>query len=215
MEKSDAQNERFQELVGPIKELFYAYGLKNLSMDEISRRLGISKKTLYTFVKNKEELVEKVFLYEESLVVKMSEKLDNEPINAIEKLLKISQMIHEEMKRISPMIRFELEKYYHQTFEKYAEKKRRFIYEGMKSNIRQGISEKLYRDDINIDLVATIYINSFIEFHESDICKVLDINFIQLLEVLFENHIRAISSPAGLAYFESRKNDMKAYIKNN
>jgi len=215
MEKSDAQKERFQELVEPIKELFYAYGLKNLSMDEISRRLRISKKTLYTLVKNKEELVEKVFLYEESLVVKMSEKLDNEPINAIEKLLKISQMVHGEMKRINPMIRFEMEKYYHHTFEKYVEKKRRFIFEGMKSNIRQGISEKLYRDDINIDLVATIYINSFIEFHDSDICKVLDINFIQLLEVLFENHIRAISSPAGLAYFESRKNDIKAYIKNN
>lgn len=140
----------------------------------------------------------------------MSEKIDNEPINAIEKLLKISQMVHGEMKRFSPMIRFEMEKYYHQTFEKYVEKKRRFIFEGMKSNIRQGISEKLYRDDINIDLVATIYINSFIEFHDSDICKVLDINLIQLLEALFENHIRAIASPAGLAYFESRKNDITA-----
>jgi TetR/AcrR family transcriptional regulator, cholesterol catabolism regulator len=215
MENSDAINERFQELVEPIKELFYAYGLKNLSMDELSRKLGISKKTLYTFVKNKEELVEKVFLYEESLVVRMSEKLDQQSINAIEKLLKISQMVHGEMKRINPMIRFEMEKYYPKTFEKYMEKKRGFIFEGMKSNIRQGISEKLYRDDINIDLVATIYINSFIEFHDSDICKILDINFIQLFEVLFENHVRAISTPAGLAYFESRKNDITEFIKTN
>ncbi len=215
MEKSDAQNERFFKLVEPIKELFYAYGLKNLSMDELSRRLGISKKTLYTFVKNKEELVEKVFLLEESMVIKMSEKLDNEPINGIEKLLKISQMVHAEMKRINPMIRFEMEKYYHLTFEKYAEKKRSFVFEGMKSNIRQGIEEKLYRDDINIDLVATIYLNSFIELHNSDICKMLDINFIQLFEVMFENHIRAISTPAGLAYFESRKSEIIEYIKNN
>jgi AcrR family transcriptional regulator len=62
MEKSDAQNERFLELVEPIRELFYAYGLKNISMDELSSKLGISKKTLYTFVKNKEELIEKIFL---------------------------------------------------------------------------------------------------------------------------------------------------------
>jgi AcrR family transcriptional regulator len=212
MLKSDIQNERFKELVEPIKELFYAYGLKNLSMDELSRRLGISKKTLYTFVKNKEELIEQIFLYEESKIRMLNERFDSESINAIEKLLKISQMVHEEMKRINPMIRFEMEKYYHYTFEKYVEKKRQLVFEGMKINILQGIDEKLYRDDINVDLVATIYLNSFIELHNSEICKVLDINFIQLFEVMFENHIRAISTPEGLAYFESRKNEIIEYI---
>ncbi len=215
MGKLDEQNERFQELIEPIKELFYRYGLKNLNMDELSRRLGISKKTLYTFVKNKEELVEKVFLYEETKIMKLSQEIDNYPINAIEKLLKISQLVHDEMKRINPMIRFEMSKYYHHTFEAYMEKKRQSVYEGMKINILQGIEEKIYRDDINVDLVATIYLNSFIELHNSEICKILDINFIQLFEVMFENHIRAISTPLGLAFFESRKKEILEYIKNN
>lgn len=213
MIKTDEQNERFKELIEPIKELFYKYGLKNLNMDELSRSLGISKKTLYTFVKNKEELVEKVFLTEEIKLEKISVEIGKYPINAIEKLLKISQLVHEETKKLNPAIRFEMEKYYPQTFEKYVEKKRVFVYEGMKNNIRQGISEKLYRDDINVDLVATIYLNSFIELHDSDICKALDINFIQLFEVLFENHIRAISTPVGLGFFESKKNEIIEYIK--
>jgi AcrR family transcriptional regulator len=215
MEKSDAQNKRFLELIEPIKELFYAYGLKNLSMDDLSNKLGISKKTLYTFVKNKEELVEKVFLDEESEIMRMSGEIDKYPVNAIEKLLKISQLVNEETKRINPMISFEMKKYYSRIFEAYVERKRRFVFEGMKINIRQGIEEKIYRDDINIDLVATIYLNSFVELHNSDICKILDINFIQFFEVLFENHIRAISTPAGLAYFESRKKEITDYIKNN
>ena len=213
MEKTDEQNERFQDLIEPIKELFYKYGLKNLSMDELSRRLGISKKTLYTFVRNKEELVDKVFLNEENKLKRISEEIGKYPINAIEKLLKMSQLVHEEMKKINPMIRFEMEKYYPQVFEDYVEKKRNFVYEGMKNNILQGIAEKLYRDDINVELVATIYINSFVELHDSDICKTLDINFLQLFEVLFENHIRAISTPAGLAFFESKKNEILEYIK--
>ena len=213
MEISDVQKERFRELIEPIKELFYVYGLKNLSMDELSRRLGISKKTLYNFVKNKEELVEMVFLYEESKVLKHKDELDKSPMNAIEKLLQISQQIHEEIKRINPMIRFEMEKYYNHTFEAYVEKKRKYVYEGMRINIIQGIKEEIYRDDINVDLVATIYLNSFIELHNSDICKILDINFLQLFEVLFENHIRAISTPKGIAYFESRKKEIIEYIK--
>ncbi len=213
MGKDDEQNNRFTELIGPIKELFYAFGLKNLNMDEISSRLGISKKTLYTFVKNKEDLVEKVFMSEDSRMMQISEEIDKYPINAIEKLLKISELVHEELKRINPMIRFEMEKYYQHTYEAFTEKKRKFVYEGIKINMKQGIEEKLYRDTINIDLVATIYLNSFIDLHNSDICKILDINFIQLFEVLFENHIRAISTPTGLAFFESKKNEIIEYIK--
>lgn len=213
MEKDDEQNKRFQDLIEPIKELFYAYGLKNLNMDDLSRRLGISKKTLYTFVKNKEELIEKVFLDEESKLQKISDENGKNSLNAIEKLLKISQQVHEEIQKINPMLKFEMEKYYSRIFEKYVEKKRNFVYEGMKVNMRQGITEKLYREDINVDLVATIYLNSFIELHNSEMCKILDISFIQLFEVLFENHVRAISTSAGLAFFESKKNEITEYIK--
>lgn len=212
MDNSFEQKGRFNELVGPIKELFYAYGLKNLSMDELSRRLGISKKTLYTFVRNKEDLIERVLLNEESTILKISAEIDKLPVNAIEKLLKISELMHEEMKRYNPMILFEMEKYFHQIYETYSEKKRQYVFDGMKRNICQGIEEKIYRDDINVDLVATIYLNSFIELHNSDVCKMLDINFVQLFEVMFENHIRAISTPAGLAYFESRKKEIIEYI---
>ena len=212
MERSDIPNDRFRELVEPIRDLFYAYGLKNLSMDDISHRLGISKKTLYTFVKNKEELLEKIFLHEDDRLQLMSEEMDKLNINAIEKLLKISQLVNDEMKRINPMIRFEMQKYYTQLYDLFVERKRRNVFEGMKINIQQGINEQIYRDDINVDLVATIYLNSFIELHNSDICKMLDINFIQLFEVLFENHIRAISTSTGLAYFESRKKEIMDYI---
>lgn len=181
-------------------------------MDDISHRLGISKKTLYTFVKNKEELLEKIFLHEDDRLQLMSEEMDKLNINAIEKLLKISQLVNDEMKRINPMIRFEMQKYYTQLYDLFVERKRRNVFEGMKINIQQGINEQIYRDDINVDLVATIYLNSFIELHNSDICKMLDINFIQLFEVLFENHIRAISTSTGLAYFESRKKEIMEYI---
>lgn len=213
--KEDTNNKRFEELIEPIKELFFAYGLKNLNMDELSSKLGISKKTLYTFVKSKEDLVEKLFKFEESSWVRMSGEIQRQPINAIEKLLRISQTIHDEMKRFNPMIRFELKKYYDTIFIKYMERKRNFIYEGMKINMQQGIKEKLYRDDINVDLVATIYLNSFIDIHNSEVCKMLDIDFIQIFEVMFENHIRAISTPSGVAYFDARKKEILEYIKNN
>jgi TetR/AcrR family transcriptional regulator, cholesterol catabolism regulator len=207
-EDNDALDEKFKLMLDQIREMFFMYGLKNLSMDEISRRLGISKKTLYCYVRNKEELIEKMFLYQGLKWIELWDKISEQPINAIEKLLKISLLVNEEMNNLNPMLKFELQKYYEQTFDKYMENKRRYIYQGLVHNMKQGIEEKLYRQDLNIELVATIYINSFIEMHNSDVCKMHDISFEQVFTVMFENHIRAISTAEGVAYFENRKKEI-------
>ena len=36
---------------------FTQYGSKHVTLDELAKELGISKKTIYTFFKNKEDLV--------------------------------------------------------------------------------------------------------------------------------------------------------------
>lgn len=214
-EDTDSLEEKFKLMLDQIREMFFLYGLKNLNMDEISRRLGISKKTLYCFVKNKEELIEKMFQYEGLKWISLWEKISEQPINAIEKLLKISLLVNEEMNNLNPMLKFELKKYYEQTFDKYMENKRLFIYQRMVHNMKQGIEEKLYRQDLNVELVATIYINGFIEMHNSDVCKLHDITFEQVFTVMFENHIRAISTPDGVSYFENRKKEIFENLNKN
>lgn len=39
------------------EELMLRYGVKNITMDEIARKMGISKKTIYQFFSDKNELV--------------------------------------------------------------------------------------------------------------------------------------------------------------
>jgi TetR/AcrR family transcriptional regulator, cholesterol catabolism regulator len=207
-EDNDALDEKFKLMLDQIREMFFMYGLKNLSMDEISRRLGISKKTLYCFVRNKEELIDRMFQYQGLKWIELWDKISEQPINAIEKLLKISLLVNEEMNNLNPMLKFELQKYYEQTFDKYMENKRKYIYQGLVHNMKQGIEEKLYRQDLNIELVASIYITGFIEMHNSDVCKMHDISFEQVFTVMFENHIRAISTTEGVAYFENRKKEI-------
>ncbi len=48
-----------QQILAKSTELFIKYGLKNLTMDEIARELGMSKKTIYQYCENKAELIEK------------------------------------------------------------------------------------------------------------------------------------------------------------
>lgn len=214
-EELDTQDRKFGLMLEQIKELFFEFGIKNLNMDDISRKLGISKKTLYRFVKSKEDLVAKLFEFEETKGIKLSNEIGNLNVNAIEKLFKVSLMVYEEMKRFNPMIMFELRKYYEQLFNEFHDRKLAQISKSMQINLKQGIQEGLYRADVNIEAVVTLFINYLIEIHSSDMCKNINLSFDDLFKVMFENHIRAISTPAGVAFFEIRKKEVLENLKNN
>jgi len=214
-EELNALNAQFEPMLEQIKELFFEFGIKNLNMDEISRKLGISKKTLYRFVKSKEDLIAKLFEYEENKGIKLFSEIGNLNVNAIEKLFKVSLMVFEEMKRFNPMIMFEMRKYYEQLFNEFHDRKLVQISQSMKINLKQGIEEGLYRADVNIEAVIALFINYLIEIHNSDMCKTVNLSFDDLFKVMFENHIRAISTPAGVAFFEARKKEVLENLKNN
>ena len=209
------QDMKFGPMLEQIKELFFEFGIKNLNMDDISRKLGISKKTLYRFVKSKEDLIAKLFEFEENKGIKLFGEIGNLNVNAIEKLFKVSLMVFEEMKRFNPMIMFEMRKYYEQLFNEFHDRKLVQISQSMKINLKQGIEEGLYRADVNIEAVVALFINYLIEIHNSDMCKTVNLSFDDLFKVMFENHIRAISTPAGVAFFEARKKEVLENIKNN
>jgi len=211
----DTQDEKFGPMLEQIKELFFELGIKNLNMDDISRKLGISKKTLYRYVKSKEDLIERLFEYELIKWIKNSANIGSQNVNAIEKLFQVSMLVYEEMKRFNPMLIFELRKYYEQQFTKHHLRKLEHIGKSMKLNLEQGIGEGLYRRDVNNDTVVAIYMNYLLEIHSSEVCKIADVTFDELFKIMFETHVRAISTPEGVAYFEMRKKEISENLNKN
>lgn len=200
---------KFQEILEKTSELFLEFGIRNLNMDDISRNMGISKKTLYLYVKSKEDLIEKLFLYDQAKWDKKMGVIMEKKLNAIEILFQVSQLVFDEMGRFDPKITFELKKYYEPIFQDFMVRKQNHIFTQISKNIRKGMDEGLYRDDVNVELVAGLYVRNLVMMHNKDFCIAEDITLEQLIEVMFENHIRAISTPDGIAYFEKRKAEIK------
>lgn len=196
-------------------ELFYEYGIRNLNMDDISRNLKISKKTLYQYVKNKEDLIEKLFQYDELKWDREFAQIKGDQLNAIEILLKASLLVSEEMSRMDPKLKFELRKYYQPIFDKFMETRLTYIFNQLKRNIEKGKMEGLYREDVNEELVASLYVRNLVDMHNKDYCFVENITFEQIFETMFENHIRAISTPEGISHFEKRKGEIHQLKKNS
>jgi TetR/AcrR family transcriptional regulator, cholesterol catabolism regulator len=185
--------------------LFYELGIRNVNMDDICREQKISKKTLYQYVKSKEDLIEKIFSYEEAKWEKRIFELHLEELNAIEVLIKVSIMVFEEIGRLNPKIRFELKKYYEPILNKFMARKQNHILDLVNKNLQKGISEGLYRKDLNINLISGLYVTNLIDMHNKEYHFIENITYEQVLETIFENHVRAISTPEGIAYFEKRK----------
>ncbi len=54
-------NETKEKILLGAKKLFLRLGLRNVTLDDICRELGISKKTLYLHFEDKNDLVKQIF----------------------------------------------------------------------------------------------------------------------------------------------------------
>jgi AcrR family transcriptional regulator len=201
-------DEKWIQILEKSRQLFYSYGIRSLSMDDISRHMGISKKTLYQYVSSKDDLVEKVmdYLLNHDKLIQCDEA--NEALNAIDILLHASQIVNNEIKETNPVVVFDLQKYYPEIFARFLEQKKQRIYTRIIENMQQGIAEGYYRNDLKIELVARLYVNNLVELHKADFIVNRELTFPEVFQVMFENHIRAISNVKGVQYFEEKKQNL-------
>ncbi len=180
------------------------YGIKSLTMDDIARHLGISKKTLYQSFSDKSDLVSKGIQAHMDLEQAALEQIHATSDNAIEEMFLISQHVSQHLQSMHPSILFDMEKYYPEAFARFNEYKLKIVMSCIARNIQDGIAQGYYRDNINIPIVAGLYVGR------------MDIIFDQQLfpaskyspkDVYFEAiryHIRGIASEKGMEYLKDK-----------
>ncbi len=197
--------DRYQNIISNAYNIFIQYGIKNVSMDDLCRQMGISKKTLYKYVNNKVDLLDRISEYIHNKIKMRIKKIKKSSLNAIDVLLEMSKVSSENHVRINPMVNYEIRKYYPQIYEKYISKKKELIIGSILMNLEKGIKEGLYRQDLNKEIVAHLYFKKIEEFHLLERDELKNISYSEIFEVMFENHIRGISNEKGIAYLEKQK----------
>lgn len=195
-------DEKLNHLLERTLQLFVQYGIRSLSMDDISRHLAISKKTLYQYVSSKDELVKKVMDMQSEKNRDYYESVAGSTGNAIDKLLDASKYLNQQLRTFNPVMMFDLQKYHPETVNCHVEEERTHFVGKMRDNLMQGISEGLFRPGLHVDLVALLYVNNLAELHRLDEVMASKITFTGIFQVMFENYIRGIGTPRGIEYFE-------------
>jgi TetR/AcrR family transcriptional regulator, cholesterol catabolism regulator len=173
-------------------------------MDDICHEMGISKKTLYQYVGNKADLIAKTldFIVEDA-VTAMGEAYQSGH-NAIDQLLIVSQKVCANMQHFNPAVTYDLQKYYNNVYRKFNKEKREIIYNQVVKNMKQGIEEGLYRDDLPVELVSQLYAQRLEYINDPEFLLSEDFSFNSMFMVMFDNHIRGISNTKGLEYYEKQ-----------
>lgn len=185
-------------------ELFMKYGIKSITMDDIAKHLGMSKKTLYQFFANKDELVNAILdkhLENDKCYI---QSLENSNGNAIDDLIHIAAMVIDTLKKIHPSIHYDLEKYHPSAWKKFGEHKKKFIYKNILANIHKGINEGLFRNDINPEILAMLYVSKADVVFDPFVFPPEKYAFNRVYLEMLKQHIRGMATPKGLKYLDKK-----------
>ncbi len=148
---------------------FSRYGIKSITMDDMARHLSISKKTLYEHFEDKDSLVTEAMSLRIKNLQRDILKIQKESDNAIDEMMKCTEYANREFKGVNPAAMHDMRKYHAKAWEVLQNHKLNFFKKIVEANLKSGISEGLYRDDLDLQIVILK------RMYEMDMCLSPDV----------------------------------------
>ncbi|MBM3402267.1 MAG: TetR/AcrR family transcriptional regulator [Bacteroidetes bacterium] len=143
-----------EHIISESDKLFCQYGLKSVTMDDIARHLGMSKKTIYAHFTDKNEIVNIVIENKLS-----SQKcLINENVaraeNAVHEVFFAVTTMKEVLSNINPTLFYDLQKYHPEAWLYFKDFREKHLYFTIHANLLRGVREGYYREGIKPDILT-------------------------------------------------------------
>ncbi len=197
-----------QDIFIRVIELFKKYGVKSVTMDDIARELGISKKTLYQIVKDKRELVNKIMDFEFDSNYNCFKQIKEKELNAIDELFEVNKYMMTQLKFHSHSFEYDLKKYYPDIYERIHKKKLDVMYASVVENINKGKEEGLYRSELKGELIGKLYVARMVNVQDDDFLTLDDFISPEVFKEYFVYHIRGLANKKGIRHLEKNINKL-------
>jgi len=189
--------------------LFYRYGIKNTSMDELATSLGISKRTIYENFRDKEEILISLLFKLSRERKKVFSSFLSDDYNVVEVFIKII-----EVQLSTPLGNVK----FFQDIDKYYPKAARLMKEDVQKNniflrsfLQKGIEQGFIRKDLNVNVAAFLVEESTYTYVRASYLEQPPFSFSELFYTMMINFVRGISTEKGIkiidAYLENKKTE--------
>jgi AcrR family transcriptional regulator len=173
------------------------HGIRSVSMDDLARHLGMSKKTIYQYFENKDNLVSAMILEHCEQEKKEVESILLNSDNALDQMQMIARMALRTLDEVSSGTMFDLQKYYRTQWIAITDLHKTLIHSVIKQNIEQGINEGIYRVDIDADIIARLYGEMAFSVINIEVFPLKEYSMQEVYKQAFHYHINAILSSKG------------------
>jgi len=194
-------------------ELFMRFGIRSVSMDDIATQLGMSKKTIYQFFADKDELVDAVMAANIQKTQGECITCTTKAANAVEEIFLTMEMIQEQFRNMNPMILYDLQKFHIRAFQKLTAHKNEFLLSIIRKNIEKGITEGLYRKDISVDILSRFRLESMMLAFNMDAFPPSKYNLADVTQEIIEHFLFGLATIEGhqliLKYQKERTKKVK------
>lgn len=197
------ENEQIKEkLIENISELYLKYGLRSTSMDDICTHLKISKKTLYQFFINKDDVVEQVMIYRREEKRKQADLNKISEKNPVAILFSIKKHIISDLSSRLPANLFDIKKYHPEVHQRISDCDTVFINNLMTQLLESGIRKKYFRKDIDMDIQIYLFGKQLSFLGEPEMMSQISYPIPVIISTIIDNFILSIATPAGVKEHE-------------
>ena len=177
--------------------LFMRNGIKSVSMDDIAADMAMSKKTLYKWFENKDQIVQ----------AGMSKHLDGTQCectnmiktatSAIDELFRMMEWTKQQFSNVHPSIFYDLQKFHPGTWQLWLAHKNEFILAQIIQNLRRGIAEGLFRADLDVDVMARLRLSQIELLFDSDVFPPRQFGNERVSQALLEHFMLGVATLKG------------------
>ncbi len=183
-------------------ELFMRVGIRSVTMDDVSRELSMSKKTLYQYFDNKNSLVTAVV--QNHLIMEREEftGIAKNAENAIHELAGIAKCIRTHVMKMNPSTLYDLRKYHGQAWQGFEKFKHEFIRGNVEDNIKRGIEEGYYREEIDPEIISIMRMEQVESIFDQRLFPQSKYDFARVQLQLFNHFVYGLVTDKGRKLYE-------------
>lgn len=194
--------EQKQQILNSSFALFMRYGIKSVTMDDIAKEMGISKKTLYQHVRNKADLIEQIAQQHICEEKEVMDHILSTSSDALEEMLRIGKYVVDKLQAVSHTALYDLRKYYSSTWKQMETQMKQQVYSIISENLERGIRQGIYRAELKPDIIARLYIGKSMLISDDDWFDPETYSLASLQAAFINYHMHGITSAKGRQLLE-------------
>ncbi|MAJ50001.1 MAG: TetR family transcriptional regulator [Flammeovirgaceae bacterium] len=202
------------KVVSVAEDLFMRLGIRSITMDEVARTLSMSKKTLYQYFENKDQLVSATMIAHIEREKEAFKRIHEASRNAIEEIHGLAEIMRKNLGQLNPSTLFDIQRFHPHAWETFLDFKDKCIQGHTAKNIIRGINEGYYRSEIDANIMATLRVEQVSLMFKPSVFSSVDFDFKQVQLQVLDHFIHGLLTEKGRKLYGQFYQEVRSTKKN-